>query len=73
MSIDPATAAVVHHRDTVADMDVRQVNFYNYLATNYASNGFNKNLYLQTIQAGPEVFTGSNARLVTSAYSIAVN
>jgi len=49
------------------------LNFYKYLLANYASNGFTSNLYLQTIQAGPEVFTGSNAKLTTSAYSIAVN
>ncbi|KAK3632641.1 hypothetical protein LTR56_016249 [Elasticomyces elasticus] len=44
--------------------------FYKYLATNYASNGFSLSLYLQVIQAGTEVFTGSNAKLTTSAYSI---
>lgn len=57
----------------VTDVDLVQVAFYNYLAANYASIGFNRNLYLQTIQAGPKVFPDSNARLLTSAYSIAVN
>jgi len=50
-----------------------QLAFYQYLETNYASNGFTSNLYLQTIQAGTEVFTGSNAKLNTKAYSISVN
>ena len=44
-----------------------------YLATNYASNGFNLNLYLQAFQAGPEIFTGTNGKLVTSAYSVTLN
>ena len=50
-----------------------QLDFYKYLETNYASNGFTSSLYLQTIQAGSEVFTGSNAKLTTSAYSISVS
>jgi len=50
-----------------------QLNFYKYLEQNYASNGFTSNLYLQNIQAGTEVFTGSNAKLNTQAYSISVN
>jgi xyloglucan-specific endo-beta-1,4-glucanase len=47
--------------------------FFKYLVANYASNGFTNNLYLQTVQAGTEVFTGSNAKLTTTAYSIAIN
>lgn len=50
-----------------------QLDLYKYLAQNYASNGFNMNLYLQIVQAGAEVFTGTNARMTTTAYSIAVN
>jgi xyloglucan-specific endo-beta-1,4-glucanase len=46
--------------------------FFKYLVTNYANNGFTNSLYLQTMQAGTEVFTGSNAKLTTSAYSIAI-
>jgi xyloglucan-specific endo-beta-1,4-glucanase len=47
--------------------------FFKYLVANYASNGFTNSLYLQTVQAGTEVFTGSNAKLATSAYSIAID
>lgn len=50
-----------------------QNTFFKYLLTNYASNGFVPSLYLLTVQAGTEVFTGSNAELVTSAYSISIN
>ncbi|KAK6397685.1 hypothetical protein LTR65_004933 [Meristemomyces frigidus] len=46
------------------------LNFYTYLEQNYKTNGFNSSLYLQEIQAGSEVFDGSNAKLATSAYSI---
>ncbi|CAN9092657.1 unnamed protein product [Alternaria alternata] len=46
--------------------------FFKYLVANYANNGFMNSLYLQTVQAGTEVFTGSNAKLTTSAYSIAI-
>lgn len=48
------------------------VELYKSLETNYASNGFTSSLYLQEIQAGSEVFEGSNAKLATSAYSIVV-
>ena len=47
--------------------------FFKFLVANYASNGFTNSLYLQTVQAGTEVFTGSNAKLATSAYSIAID
>ncbi|KAL8759602.1 MAG: hypothetical protein Q9199_000646 [Rusavskia elegans] len=46
------------------------VAFYRYLQANYALNG---GLYLQTLQAGTEVFTGSGGKMVTSGYSIKVN
>ncbi|KAI7529121.1 hypothetical protein KC331_g15382 [Hortaea werneckii] len=46
------------------------LNFYKYLQQNYASNGFNSNLYLQASQAGTGVFTGSNAKFETTAHSI---
>ena len=45
------------------------VPFYRYLQTNYA---LSPNKYLQKIQAGTEVFTGSNAKLTTSAYTISI-
>jgi xyloglucan-specific endo-beta-1,4-glucanase len=50
-----------------------QNTFFKYLSANYASNGFTPALYLQVVQAGTEVFTGSNAKLTTTAYSIAIN
>ena len=43
--------------------------FYQYLITNYQ---LSSSQYLQSIQAGSEVFTGSNCVLTTSAYNIAV-
>ncbi|KAL8853716.1 MAG: hypothetical protein Q9221_001527 [Calogaya cf. arnoldii] len=46
------------------------VAFYRYLQANRQLNG---GQYMQTLQAGTEVFTGSGARLVTSGYSIRVN
>lgn len=41
--------------------------FYKYLETNFAMPATD---YLQTIQAGSEVFTGSGAELLTTAYTI---
>lgn len=41
--------------------------FYEYLETN---EGLPSSDYLQTIQAGSEVFTGSGAELLTTAYTI---
>ena len=49
------------------------LNFYKYLVQNYASNGFNNNLVVQTIQAGSEVFTGTNANFSTTAYTISAS
>ncbi|KAI7220634.1 hypothetical protein KC333_g2238 [Hortaea werneckii] len=49
------------------------LNFYKYLQQNYATNGFNSNLYLQAFQAGTEVFTGNNAKFDTTAYSVSIN
>ncbi|RMZ12992.1 hypothetical protein D0864_00551 [Hortaea werneckii] len=49
------------------------LNFYKYLQQNYASNGFTSNLYLQAFQAGTEVFTGSNAKFDTTAYSVSIS
>ena len=46
------------------------MNFYRYLQSNY---GLNPGLYLQKVQAGTEVFTGSNAVLTTSGYTISVS
>ncbi|MCJ1394958.1 hypothetical protein MMC18_007839 [Xylographa bjoerkii] len=43
--------------------------FYKYLETNYK---LSSGEYLQSIQAGSEVFTGNNGVLTTSAYSIVV-
>ncbi|KAI9694897.1 MAG: hypothetical protein M1822_000513 [Bathelium mastoideum] len=47
--------------------------FYQYLATNYGSNGFTSSLVLQSVQAGSEVFTGTNADLTTTAYTISAS
>ncbi|KAL9092974.1 MAG: hypothetical protein Q9159_000598 [Coniocarpon cinnabarinum] len=47
--------------------------FYKYLVQNYASNGFTNSLVLQSLQAGSEVFTGSNAKLTTSGYTISAS
>lgn len=44
--------------------------FYKYLETNWQ---LSSGQYLQTIQAGTEVFTGSNAKLTTTGYTIKVN
>ena len=44
--------------------------FYKYLETNYSVSS---SLYLQSIGAGSEVFTGTNAVLTTTAYTLAVN
>ncbi|MCJ1356827.1 MAG: hypothetical protein MMC33_006823 [Icmadophila ericetorum] len=49
------------------------LSFYSYLATNYASNGVSESLYLQSVQAGSEVFTGSSAVLTTTGYSLTVS
>lgn len=46
------------------------VAFYRYLQANWQLSSAQ---YLQTLQAGTEVFTGSAAKLVTSGYSIKVN
>ncbi|CAL8579655.1 hypothetical protein XPA_005389 [Xanthoria parietina] len=46
------------------------VAFYRYLQANWQ---LSSGQYLQTLQAGTEVFTGSGAKLVTSGYSIKVN
>ncbi|KAL8866838.1 MAG: hypothetical protein Q9174_006050 [Haloplaca sp. 1 TL-2023] len=46
------------------------VPFYRYLQANWGLSGAQ---YLQTLQAGTEVFTGSGAKMVTSGYSIKVN
>ena len=44
--------------------------FYKYLEANY---GLPSSLYLQNIQAGTEVFHGTNMKLTTTAYNITVN
>lgn len=44
--------------------------FYNYLETSWQ---LSSGQYLQTVQAGTEVFTGSGAKLTTTAYTIKVN
>jgi len=44
--------------------------FLKYLQTN---NGFPSSQYVKSIQAGTEPFTGSNAVLTTSAYSVTLN
>ena len=45
------------------------MNFYKYLEANYQLSSAQ---CVQSIQAGTEVFTGSNAKLDTTAYSIQV-
>ena len=45
------------------------MNFYRYLQSSF---GLSNSLYLQKVQAGTEVFTGSNAVLTTSGYTITV-
>ncbi|TKA69851.1 hypothetical protein B0A55_06734 [Friedmanniomyces simplex] len=62
----------VAHSRAATSFSGNLLDFYKYPETNYASNGFSSSLYLQVIQAGSEVFTGSNAKLTTSAYSISV-
>jgi xyloglucan-specific endo-beta-1,4-glucanase len=54
-------------------ISVMQNLFFKYLLANYGSNGFTSSLYLQVVQGGTEVFTGSNAKMTTTAYSIAIN
>ena len=44
--------------------------FYQWLINNY---GLSSGVYLQSIQAGTEVFTGSSAKLTTTKYTITVN
>lgn len=46
------------------------VPFYRYLQTNWQVS---RAQYLQVLQAGTEVFTGSGAKLATTGYSIQVN
>ena len=46
------------------------LNFYKYLETNYK---LSSGQYLQSIQAGTEVFTGSGAKLTTTGYTINFN
>lgn len=59
------------HADTSFNGDI--LNFYKYLVTNYASNGFTNSLVLQSIQAGSEVFTGTNGNLTTTGYTISAS
>ncbi|KAK3067074.1 hypothetical protein LTR53_016265 [Teratosphaeriaceae sp. CCFEE 6253] len=63
----------VAHSHAATSFSGNLLDFYKYLATNYASNGFTLSQVLQNIQAGTEVFTGSNAKLTTTAYSISVS
>ena len=43
------------------------MNFFKYLESSY---GLDKGLYLQKVQAGTEVFTGSSAVLTTPGYTV---
>ncbi|KAK3111977.1 hypothetical protein LTR53_012228 [Teratosphaeriaceae sp. CCFEE 6253] len=63
----------VAHSHAATSFSGNLLDFYKYLATNYASNGFTLSQVLQNIQAGTEVFTGSNAKLTTTAYLISVS
>jgi xyloglucan-specific endo-beta-1,4-glucanase len=62
-----------HAPDMSNNLTSVKLDFYKYLESNYSSNGFTSSLYLQSIQAGTEIFTGSNAKLTTSAYTISVS
>ena len=44
--------------------------FFNFLAAKYESNGFNKDLIVQSFQSGSEVFVGSDAKLTVTDYTI---
>ena len=46
------------------------LDIYKYLEANY---GLSSSLYLQYIQAGTEVFYGTNMKLATTSYTITVN
>lgn len=46
------------------------MDFFNYLSSN---QGFPTSQYLTTVEAGTEPFTGTNAVLTVSSYSVAVN
>lgn len=46
------------------------IDFLQYLEKN---EGFSSSQYLLTIQAGTEPFTGTNAKLTTTAYSVSVS
>lgn len=63
----------VAHSHAATSFSGNLLSFYQYLEQNYGSNGFSSSLYLQSIQAGSEVFDGSNAKLTTKAYSISVS
>jgi hypothetical protein len=49
-----------------------QLDFHKFLAKNYSNNTFTEDLYLTSVQAGTEIFSGYNGTLTTKAYSISV-
>ena len=59
------------HAATAYSGDI--LNFYKYLVSNYSSNGFTNSLVLQSIQAGSEIFTGTNGNLTTTGYTISAS
>ncbi|PSK34201.1 hypothetical protein B9Z65_8527 [Elsinoe australis] len=46
------------------------LDFFKYLSANYAGNGFGDGLVVQDVQAGTEVFTGTNGKLTTTSYTM---
>jgi len=63
----------VAHSHAATNFNGDILNFYKYLVSKYASNGFTNSLVVQSIQAGSEVFTGSNAKLNTTGYTISAS
>lgn len=59
----------VAHSHAATSFSGDLLNFYKWLEAN---EGLSSALVLQSVQAGSEVFTGSGAKLTTTAYSITV-
>lgn len=57
-------------KDTIHDYSGDINDFFQYLTKN---EGVSSDLYLQTVGAGTEPFTGSNATFTVSPYSISLN
>ena len=63
----------VAHSHTATPFSGNLLSFYQYLAANYGSNGFTTSLVLQSVQAGSEIFSGTNGDLTTKAYTISAS